>query len=569
MAGVFFNGQKLVTPTTASAVNDDAMQPQNLSGGNALAIVGKATGGIPKQVTAFGSPEQAEKVLRSGELLEAVKRAFSPSSETGAPATVYAVRVNPAVQATLELKDAQGNTAITLASANYGQADNLNKVKIENGSVSGKAISVAYGDSYLYQDNVGRAALSVLYTGAETAATVSITADKVTLTAGADVQDIQLADFSTVGALADKINSLGNYTATVLDNSDNQPTFNGLDYANAMSVKTAFTVRADLQAVVDFFNGYASDLVVATRSATAGSVPVNVPYTFLAGGTDGNTTVADWTDALTALRAKDVQWIAAMSGDAAIHALVDTHCQFASTTLRKERRAIVGTALGTTDAQALAAAKALNSKRTSVVHIGVWDYNAAGKLTLYPAYLTAAMIAAGFAGSNPGTPMTNKTLNVRGVERDLLNPTDTDALLLGGVLPVENTPTGYKVVQSITSWLGDSKYNNREQSCGAALDYTVRSVRDALDPLRGQKNNPILMSRAASIAKSTLTELAKDEPAGVGVLAGDDDNPAFRNITAVVQGDVVGVQFECSPVIPANYILVTVYARPYSGSTTA
>lgn len=569
MAGVFFNGQKLVSPTTASAVNDDAMQPQNLSGGNAIAIVGKATGGIPKQVTAFGSPEQAEKVLRSGELLEAVKRAFAPSDETGAPSTVYAVRVNPALPATLALKDAQGNTAITLASANYGQGDNLNKVKIENGSISGKAISVAYGDAYLHQDNIGRAALSVIYTGAETTATVTITADKFTLKAGTDVQDIALSDFGTVGALADKINSLGSYTAIVLDNSDNQPTFNGLDYANAISVKTLYTVRADLQAIVDFFNSYARDLVVATRGETAGAVPVNVPYTYLSGGSDGNTTVADWTAALTALRSKDVQWIAAMSGDPAIHALVDTHCAFCSTTLRKERRAIVGTVLNTSDTDALSAAKALNSKRTSLVHIGFWDYNASGKLTLFPAYMTAALIAAGFAGSNPGTPMTNKTLKVRGLERELLNPTDTDPLLLGGVLPVESTSTGYKVVQSITSWLGDSKYNNREQSCGVALDYTVRSVRDTLDPLRGKKNNPILMSRAASIAKTTLTELAKDEPAGVGVLAGDADNPPFRNIKAVVEGDVIGVQFECSPVIPANYILVTVYARPYSGSTTA
>ena len=69
---VFFNGQLLVTPTTASAVNDDAMQSQNLTVGNALAIVGKSTGGKPKSVLSFGSPDQAKRVLRSGELLDAV-----------------------------------------------------------------------------------------------------------------------------------------------------------------------------------------------------------------------------------------------------------------------------------------------------------------------------------------------------------------------------------------------------------------------------------------------------------------------------------------------------------------
>ncbi|MNH25583.1 hypothetical protein D3C79_855850 [compost metagenome] len=53
------------------------------------------------------------------------------------------------------------------------------------------------------------------------------------------------------------------------------------------------------------------------------------------------------------------------------------------------------------------------------------------------------------------------------------------------------------------------------------------------------------------------------------MLAGDAASPAFRNISAAIEGDVLRVQFECSPVIPNNYILVTVYAKPYSGSTTA
>ncbi|WP_288075275.1 phage tail sheath subtilisin-like domain-containing protein [Pseudomonas sp.] len=568
---VFFNGQRLVTPVTASAVNDDAMQSQNLTVGNALAIVGKATGGKPKTALAFGSPEQARRVLRSGELLDAVMAAFDPSDDTGAPSTVYAVRVNPALQASLALKGAANATVINLTSANYGLSDNQIKVKVETGALSGKTISVAYGTDYLHGDNIGRAAFSVQYTGAEATAKLSVAADKLTLTAGATpAVEIAFADFATVASVVDKINSLGGYTAEVLERSDNQATLNGLDFVTDQDVKTAvYTVRADLQAIIDWFNNVAFEYVTAARPDAVGTLPVNVPYTFLTGGTDGNTITTDWYDGLVALQNRDVQWVAAATGDAAIHALVDTHVDFASGTLRRERRAILGTGLATTDAQALSAAKALNSKRTSLVHIGHYKYAINGKLELRPAYMTAALIAAGFAGSNPGTPLTNKSLKVQGLERDLLNPTDTDELLLGGVLPVENTDSGYKVTQSITTWLGDEKYNNREQSCGAALDFTVRNVREALDVLRGTKSNPILLSRAIATAKSTLTELAREEPQGPGVLAGDDASPAFRNITASIEGDVLRVQFECSPVIPNNYILVTVYARPYSGSATA
>lgn len=568
---VFFNGQRLVTPVTASTVNDDAMQSQNLTVGNALAIVGKATGGKPKTALAFGSPEQARKTLRSGELLDAVMAAFDPSDDTGAPSTVYAVRVNPAVQATLALNDSESKAVINLTSANYGLADNQIKVKVESGATSGKTISVAYGSAYLHGDNIGRAAFSVQYTGSEETATLSVAADKLTLTAGSSpAVDIAFADFGTVSALVDKINSLGGYTAQVLDRSDNEATLNGLDFVTSQDVKTAaYTVRADLQAIIDWFNTVAFEYVTASRKDAVGTVPASIPYTFMTGGSDGNTITTDWYDALTALQNKDVQWVAATTGDAAIHALIDTHVDFASGTLRRERRAILGTDLGTSDAQALEAAKALNSKRTSLVHIGHHKYALSGKLELRPAYMTAALIAAGFAGTNPGTPMTNKTLKVQGLERDLLNPTDTDELLLGGVLPVENTDSGYKVVQSITTWLGDQKYNNREQSCGAALDFTVRNVREALDVLRGSKSNPILLSRAIATTKTTLTELAREEPQGPGVLAGDDASPAFRNITASIEGDVMRVQFECSPVIPNNYILVTVYAVPYSGSATA
>jgi hypothetical protein len=34
-------------------------------------------------------------------------------------------------------------------------------------------------------------------------------------------------------------------------------------------------------------------------------------------------------------------------------------------------------------------------------------------------------------------------------------------------------------------------------------------------------------------------------------------------------GDVLAVQFQCSPVIPVNYIPVTVFAVPYTGTASA
>jgi hypothetical protein len=567
---VFFNGQLLITPTTASAVNDDAMQNRNLTVGNSAAFVGKATGGKPKTVLRFGSPEEAKEVLRSGELLDAVIKAFDPSAQTGSPGTVNAVRVNPAVAATLSLKNSVPVEVIGLVATNYGAEDNKIKVKIETGTNVGKRITVQNGLDYFTSDDIGRAAFSVIYNGTEVAANITVTATTVVLKAPAStvVATIQLADFATVGDLVDKINTVPDFEAEVLGNSANTPTLNGLDFVSSISVLTELTVRADLQAIVDWFNTRAPN-VKATRAAASGTLPANIPFTYLSGGSEGTTINSDWSDAFAALQTVDVQWLTPISGDPAICAMADTHAVFCSNTLRRERRAITGTAAATTDDQAIAAAKLINSDRTSLVHLGYYDYDVKGALTLRPPYMTAALIAAAFAGVNPGTPLTNKTISVRGLERKLRNPTDTDKLIQGGVLCVEDTEQGYKIVQSISTWLGNDKYNRVEQSTGTALDFTVRNVRNAVDILRGEKGNPLLLSRAVSIAQSTLAELARTEPQGPGVLAGDAVNPPYRNIQASLDGDVLRLQFECSPVIPCNYVLVTVYAVPYSGTLAA
>lgn len=101
-----------------------------------------------------------------GELLTAVLKAFDPSAQTGGPSTVVAVRVNPATQAALALANASAATVINLASTDYGLRTNQIKVKIENGSVSGKKLTTQLGNAYYTQDNVARNALKIRYADA-------------------------------------------------------------------------------------------------------------------------------------------------------------------------------------------------------------------------------------------------------------------------------------------------------------------------------------------------------------------------------------------------------------------
>jgi hypothetical protein len=567
--GVFFNGRLIVSPATASVVNDDKMRNANLTVGNVVALIGKSLGGQPKTALRFGSPQEARDALIGGELLDAVLAAFDPSSETNGPSQVIGVRVNPAVQAAGVMKGAGNVDLIDLTASDYGQRGNGVRFKTEPGTNKGLRVTTQFGESYYSGDDVARDALSVHYTGAEASATVTINGTQLVLSApaGTPVATIAFADAPTYSDLSDRINVVAGFAAEVLDGNYGKKTLQGLDFAAAVDCKAAaYTVKADLQAVVDWINGNSEGYVNAARKANVGLVPAVVGWTYLSGGSDGVSTFNDWADCFEVMQTIDAQWVTPVSADPALHAAADAHVAYMSNVGMKERRSICGMDLGTSMSEVMVAAKNLNSDRTSLVFQGHYDYGNDGKLALFPAYISAARIAGGFAGVNPGTPLTNKNFKCRGLERNLRNPTDTDVLIKAGVLCLEETEAGYKVVKSISTWLVNENYNRVEQSTGVALDFVARNVRKAVDALRGTKGNALALSRAKSITESTLRELARQEPQGPGVLAGDDENPAWRNVTVSLEGDVLRIQYECSPVIPINYVLNTIFAVPFSGA---
>lgn len=569
---LFFNGRLYVSPAVASRVDDSAMFNANPAVGNVLAVVGAADAGQPKTALRFGSPGEAAAELRGGPLLDAVVRAFRGTVQTPGPSTVVAIRTQPATRATLALLNNASTPVITLTSQVWGAVANRIQVSIASGTTRGKRIRTKLDSLEIEADNIGRQVLEIAYTGAEVSATVNVTATGILLAApaGSALPEIAFADAPTVADLAERVSLLTDWSATVLDNAGQHPSAGALDLLVDVDAAVGpVTVTADLHAIVTWFNSAAEPLVSAAKAAGAGTVPANISGAYLTGATTGSATNSDWSDAFEALQQVDVQWVVPATGDPAIHAMTAAHVAFCSDVLRRERRAIVGTVSQTTDAAAITAAKALNSDRVSLVHLGIHDFDTGGRLRLYEPWITAGMIAGGFAGVNPGTPMTNKALAVQGLERSLRNPTDTDQLLLGGVMPIEDTPRGYRIVQSVTTWLTDNSYNRREMSTGAAIDYVARSVREALEPVIGKKNGPAAIVEAETRATATLRELARPEPQGIGAIVGDEQAPAWRNLKVTADGDVLRVEFECRPAIPVNYIPITIFAVPYRSEAAA
>lgn len=563
---VYFNGRQLVSPTVETVVFDQAMVNQNAPAQNVLAIIGVSDGGQPKTPLVLGSPGQALEVLKGGELLDAVEKAFAPSVDTGGPIQIIAMRVNPATQSSLNLLNGSAATVISLVSTDYGLRTNNIRVKIQAGTTVGKKVSTQFGDRSYVADDLARTALVISYDGAGAVATVDVDSDALTLTVDAVTTVIDFATYPTVQDVAARINLVADFTATMGANAPDTHTANGLDHLAAGNVKAGdVTVTAHLQAIVDWLNSVGEGFVTATRAADVGTVPANIDWTFLSGGVDGVVANQDWSDCFQVLQTVDVQWLVPLSSNATIWAMADAHCQFMSLSGKRERRAFVGAGTGVDTLTAVANATALGSDRVSYLYPGVYDFNRAGALTLYPGYMHAAIMGGAFAGLPPGETMTHKRLRIQGLETELASPTDTDLLISNGVLATFKDARGaYRVARAITTWLTDTKYNKVEISTGAALDYTVRRVREGLEFFLGRKGSPFTLAEAQSLTGSILAELAAPAPTGLAILAGD---PGFRNISASINGDVLRVQFECSPVIPLNFVLVSVFAVPYRGAT--
>ena len=568
---VFFNGRLLTTPTVETIVNDGGLNPQNPNIGNSLALIGLSQGGIPKTPTVIRNISHARQVLRGGELLWAVEKAFSPSTDTNAPGTIYAVRVNPATQAT---KTLQGGTpltnVLTLKSTDYGSFANTVQIKIEAGSIKGLKVTTQQGATYYTQDNLARDAFTIRYTGAETTGTVSVTEGTVILKAGSTTTTIQLTDFPTVQRLVERLAGETGWTTTINPGTETTAALRGLDGLTDVDAKAAdLVVTANLQVIIDWINSAAEDLITAERPTGALKPPAVTDFVYLTGAIDGVSTNSDWSACFDALQSEDVQWITPLSETPAVWGMADSHCQFMSNMGRKERRCFVGAGSGMDFEQAAADANSLNSDRTSYVYPAFYDYDAYGQLILMPAYQLAGMCAAAFAGMTPGEPLTNKSLKIKGLELLISAPSDTNYLIRNGVLSVyQNARGGFRVAKSITTWCTNENYNRVEVSTGVALDYTVRSVRERLELFVGKKGTQISLTEIIEATASVLRVLTQQEPYGLGLLAGDIVNPSFRNLTAEIQGDTVRVEFECSPVIPINYILVSIYANAYTGAIT-
>ncbi|HAR45835.1 MAG TPA: hypothetical protein DCS05_06595 [Nitrospiraceae bacterium] len=566
---MLWNGAYYVRPQAGSRIDSSALNAVQLGSANKVCIIGEMTGlVVPKTLKQIDSTlANALLAPSSEEARLAAQLVFNPSPGTAGATEVYLLPVNPATAATLTLSG-----SIRLDTFIYGLVANQLKVKLENGTNTGKKLTVVFQDQTEVHDDITKSTFQIQYIGTGSACTLTITptaaahilSTEATGAAG-DNLAINLNTYNTIQALVDAIVATGKYTVTMLTGSPKKDLSMKLDGVAAQDIKTAaYTVKSDLQAIVDRVKDRSAYLS-PTRVADASAIPTNCAWTYLTGAADGDTQNSDWQAAFDLLKSVNMQILVPLTSSPSIHAMGSAHCTYMSGPLGKsERRQFVGGALqnwasevarGTAIQAINDAIKLLNDDRTVHVGLGCKQYDPDGETKLYPAYITACMYAGIAGGAKVVTPLTRKYLNCLGLEVELRGP-EIDQLLEGHcAVPIPDLvqEAGFVISRQLTTWAQDVDLYRIEFSVGRGADYVAKEVRNRHELEVGKGGTPGIEGTIINITNAVLKAAFDDEI----ITFYDPKATALR-----ADGLVRYVDYSARPVLPINWIFSTYHLLP-------
>jgi hypothetical protein len=539
----------------------------SLSAGNGV-IMGKSTGGKPRELYVFSTVGEAREALVDGELLKAVAHAFSPGPGY-APQAIRAMRVNPGTQAARTMKSGV-NDILTVKSFDYGVHTNRLKMRLAAGTNPGtKKALFAFKEGSQTIDNIGKQSFSVQYTGTGSGALLTVSADAlVVAVTGADADSVTLnfEDFPTVEELVGRLNDSGNFAAVPLETESNVSAYE-LDAVSNAEIKIAPRIlKSDLFALIRALeNSYYVGQGNAEKAEGAANImPDNdAGFVYFEGAVAGAYTVSEWNDALQKLEAEDIQIISTPSTDQAVHTLISNHCTaMGNVQNRKERTAIVGGPVGQTIDNALEQAAVLNNKLVSYCYPAV---SAKSPLTGDTEHLPASYFACKLPGMEVAVavnePLTWKTVDV--VEFLVkLRTSDMEKLIKGGVLCGGVTDDNrLAVIRAMTTWQGN-QLQMVERSMVREDLYMNRDIRMRYSLGVGRPG----VSKGGD-AESVLQNTAR-EWKSEGLIVSDDNGKNVWGIVIRVQGDKTYIEFNRNLTPPQNFFFITAYNYVYESKTT-
>lgn len=584
---VYFNGETIIIPGAYSAIDTSQMSTKTNTGANIIALIGECAGGEPGAVQFFSDTITAKKVLKSGELLKACEKAWNPVSKTkagvslGGANIIAAIRSNDATKSTLTIEK-EGHKQLQFQSKDWGKNTNY-EIKITDGTLEGTKNVIVFdpvNNQYETLTSIGNA-FAIAYKGDQKYAELNIFKDgqnsmyfqtKVGTSKETAVEDISVrldpTRIKTLYSLISELKSYENYVVSSSNTFNNHLKVTDLDFVNSADIKltedNTYRVTA-IYADIKYRLETRSQLVeLVDFDKTQGEIE-NFEYNQLTGGTEGSSP-ASWVEFFDALSNFDISYIVPLTSNTSIHSELAAHVSEMSGNLGKERRGIVGGAIGESVDDSITRANNLASHRMQVVHGGFYDINEYGEMELYPPYILAAQHAGRAAYLTGGESATHDVYRMVAPEFKL-ERSEIIQLLNGGVIPFEfvltrnstvATNSYVRLVRDLTTDITNDDSLHTERATGALADDINREIRDVLDErLTGKR--------------ATSSDLTSASNAVVSILSARKnrgDILDFKDVSVIKSSTTIEIDYSVAPTEPNNFTLITAHYYSETIGTT-
>jgi hypothetical protein len=571
---VRFDGNDLYQPGYYGKRNTEALNAGGATASN-LVLIGECKAGIPYNATAdypnsadrinyVSNTTELNSVLRDGPGYYGALFALTPSNQAGvgSPSKVGVVRINKATKGSSIIVDVDTDNVIDLKSKDYGLYTNQIRRKISAGTIEGKKISVKFETQTVEGDDITYNLFTLQYTGTGTACALTLDPAgnlTTTVTAGPGGEDlsIDLTSFDTVANLVAFFETETVYSAILT--GDGTFAISKLDKViggDSVNIKTSYTVRAILQAVIDWFNQSSVYLIASLSASAENRIPANdADYVFLSGGSEGATPAQqDWQDAIDQILAEnDISLCGVMTPDPAVHAYLSSHVTFMSgLSGRNERQAIIGSDSGDAKADKIAEVAVINNPLVGYAGTEIKRYDKNGDLKLWDGYYYAALLLGMAAGNDVTFAFTNKQLNIVGTKEKYSSSVRDDYIKAGIIIADTSDAGGIRTIRSITSYQAANKIDNEFSAVRTSL-FIVKDHRIFVEELVGLAGDATALESVRNRAENRLDTYVEKGYLVVDPQFGD----AYRNFQFAVEADVIKISYEGTLVLPINFILVT------------
>lgn len=493
MRTVYFEGKNFIIPGSRAAFR---AKPQNTGVNadlNTQILIGTSSNGwycndtaIPKaqRVMEFYSFQEAKAILGDGDLLDAIKVAFSPSKTPGfaGASLVRALNINPNTQASGLFQSVDLPTSHTIKAIIPGPNGNNVRIKVSN---SGGTVEVGSITGITKSSDLNISDIQIVYTGNATGANLAWdgTTFSVTLAGQTDGTLSLSTTFSatpTIGDLLNYINNQNGYVATLLSSTDLLT--KNLDYIVGV-VSLVGAVPAIMKSVLwrqmtFLVNSELAELTPGTQKVPLADM---VAFKYLSGGTTGIGVTGDYIDAIDYIETVTGFYRNVCTSTFSVATYLADHCA-KMVSPEGSNETFGGAGAANTDAYAtrLANAKTLNSP-WMCYGVNSLVTTMADGLTekTYDGWMLAVYHNAIKASANPRQAATNKVLNILRTDEEL-TPTQLINAEKSGCLTISKNPNGeYILLHGLTTYQGNNLIYNLSQTIVTALAL-INDLRNSL-----------------------------------------------------------------------------------------